>query len=66
MKEYKYLKDVTNKEVEIEMAKIVTDFGTYIIDAIDRNNWWVHCPKANGGYGRSFSCRAHTPILMEY
>jgi len=46
-----------------ETARIETAFGNLEIDGMDEN-YWVRCPKANGGFGQSFSLHATSEILI--
>ena len=64
MKTYKALKDVTKEEINNGQVKVETSFGTYQIDWVD-SNWWIHCPKANGGFGQSFSSHPNQSMLIE-
>ena len=60
----KNLRDVTQQEFNSGNAFIETSFGKYMISGVNEE-WWVMCPKANGGFGRSFSCYPGTQILIE-
>jgi hypothetical protein len=47
-------------------AHIIVEFPTpeiQLIDGVD-NNLWVHCPKMNAGFGRSFSLHSKSPIYI--
>jgi len=59
----KPLGEVTPEELSTRCVYLSTGFGTFLVTAITKD-FWVVCPKANGGFGRSFCCHEGTQVLI--
>lgn len=59
----KRLSDVTHDELIQRHVFLNTGFDTFLVSAITQD-FWVHCPKANGGFGRSFCCHEGTTVYV--
>lgn len=57
------LSDVTIEELNQRRVALPSGFGTFLVSAITKD-YWVRCPGANGGFGRSFCCHANTTVLI--
>lgn len=61
---FKQLVDVTPEELSARRVLLPTGFGTFLVIAITKD-YWVRCPQANGGFGRSFCCHEGTKVLIK-
>ena len=59
----KRLDQITKKEFDEGRVFIESAFGIFPVSGRNQE-WWVYCPTANMGHGRSFFCHPGAKMLV--